>query len=125
MKWFCPNCWQQIERKTNKCPHCNYNLIEFEKISYEDKLILALKNPMRENRMFSIYMLGQISSTKAVKPLYELSCSSSDTIELFYIAKTLKLINTKESIKYLYKLKEKNNMLLTNFINKLEEKYGN
>ncbi|WP_291493651.1 hypothetical protein [Desulfurella sp.] len=68
MKWFCPNCWQQIERKTNKCPHCNYNLIEFEKISYEDKLILALKNPMRENRMFSIYMLGQISSTKAVKP---------------------------------------------------------
>ncbi|MGC9168073.1 MAG: HEAT repeat domain-containing protein [Desulfurella sp.] len=125
MKWFCPNCWQEIEKETNKCPHCNYDLTEFEKISYEDKLILALKNPIRDHRMFSIYMLGQILSPKAVKPLYELACSSSDTIELFYIAKTLKLINTKESIKYLYKLKEKNNMLLTNFINKLEEKYGN
>jgi hypothetical protein len=125
MKWYCPYCWKPIDKDTTQCPHCGHNLSEFEELSYEDKLILALKNPTREYRMFSIYMLGQLGSTKAIKHLCELSQSSADTIELLYIAKTLKSINTKESLNCLHKLKEKNNVLLNNFINKLEGKDGN
>ncbi len=120
MKWFCPYCWSEVEKNTTKCPQCGHNLREIEKLSYEDKLILALKNPIRENRTFAVYMLGLVSSQKAIKPLYELALNDSNTIELFVIAKALKLINTKESLEYLNKLKEKDNAILKNFINKLE-----
>lgn len=120
MKWFCPYCWSEIEKNTTKCPKCAHDLTEIDKLSYEDKLILSLKNPIRENRTFAVYMLGQLYSQKAAKPLYEIALENTDTIELLYIAKALKMIKTQESLDYLKKLKEKDNAILKNFINKLE-----
>ncbi len=116
MKWFCPFCWAEIQKNTKICPKCNKNLQEFQKLSFEDKLILGLKNPVTQNRKFVIHVLGNIKSYKAVKILGKMLLENRDTFELCEIARTLKKINTPEAINYLKAASNTKNLILRKVI---------
>lgn len=67
--FFCPQCWTEIPESARECPHCGYDLSIYERLSYEEKLILSLRHPLRENRMMAIRLLGDLKSEKAVAAL--------------------------------------------------------
>ncbi len=122
MKWFCPFCWAEIQKNTEICPNCKKNLKDFQNLSFEDKLILGLKNPVTQNRKFIIHVLGNIKSKKAVKYLGKMLLENRDTFELCEIAESLKKINTPEAINYLKKaLSTKNLILKKTILSLLEE----
>ncbi len=112
MIWFCPFCWAEVQENTKVCPKCNKNLTEFSNLSFEEKLILALKNPITQNRLLVIYILGKIKSKKAVNSLGKMLLENRDTLELCAIAKTLKQINTPEAIDFLKKAYYTKNSIL-------------
>jgi hypothetical protein len=63
---FCPNCGGEIRENASVCPHCQYELANYNHLPYEDKLILALRHPVRENRILAIQLLGDIRSKSAI-----------------------------------------------------------
>jgi HEAT repeat protein len=64
--YFCPDCWKEIDECTTVCPHCKYDISEYGNLSYEGKLICALRHPIRENRMMAIQLLGEMHSHMAL-----------------------------------------------------------
>jgi predicted amidophosphoribosyltransferase len=58
-KWFCPYCWYELKEEDNVCSNCGADLSRFSILSYDEKLILGLKSPITQNRMFVIYVLGK------------------------------------------------------------------
>ena len=70
--WFCPFCWHEINKDDSICPFCEKSLEEFQHLSYEEKLILSLDNPISENKLLSIALLGKIKSTKAFEKLFNM-----------------------------------------------------
>ena len=66
LTWFCPECWKQIEFQDIKCPRCGHSLSRYDNLSYEEKLIAALRHPIRENRMLAIQLLGDLRSQAAL-----------------------------------------------------------
>ena len=97
MKWFCPFCWKEIDEKDKNCPFCKGDLGKFQSLSFEEKLLLGLKNPIYQNRMFVIKTLGKIKSQKAVKSLCKHLNSPVDPYEIMETLKALSLIDTKEA----------------------------
>jgi predicted amidophosphoribosyltransferase len=43
LRVFCPNCWIEINAEDNICEGCGFRLATFDSLSYEAKLLLALK----------------------------------------------------------------------------------
>ncbi|MGC8677978.1 MAG: HEAT repeat domain-containing protein [Hydrogenobaculum sp.] len=125
MKWFCPYCWAELDKNYDSCPRCGHSLIDFIKdfinLGFDDKLILGLDNPIIENRMMIINILGKRRVQNATKKLYNMLFEKRDTYELIEIANALFLIASDEALSCLRKTKEnlKDNKILTNFISKL------
>lgn len=84
---FCPNCWKEITKEANACPHCGYVIAEYESLSYEKKLINALHHPVRENRMMAIQVLGELHSRDAL-PIF---ASILETEEDYYVIRQIML----------------------------------
>lgn len=97
MIYFCPNCWQDVEDKAARCPHCGYELAEYDRLSYEDKLLMALEHPVRENRMIAIVALGRLGSRKAVPLLRHIAMATDDFHEAQAVAEALALIGGADS----------------------------
>jgi hypothetical protein len=55
---FCPECWKETESQNIKCAHCGCNISQHNNLSYEEKLLAALRHQIRENRMLAIQLLG-------------------------------------------------------------------
>jgi hypothetical protein len=51
------------------CPKCGFNLADYKKLSYEDKLIQSLNHPLPGRRNIAAQVLGNINSIKALKNL--------------------------------------------------------
>lgn len=98
--WFCPFCWHEINKDDSICPFCEKSLEEFQHLSYEEKLILSLDNPISENKLLSIALLGKIKSTKAFEKLFNMLLSSNNTIESIEILKALIEIDKEKTIQY-------------------------
>lgn len=79
--FFCPQCWEEIPESALDCPHCRYDLSSYERLSYEEKLILSLRHPVRENRMMAIRLLGELKSEGALAALE----SVLESEEEFYV----------------------------------------
>ena len=82
---YCPNCWQNLEESALRCHHCGYDLAEYDRLSYEDKLLLALNHPVCENRMLAIEVLGKLKSQRAVPALGEMAAATED----FHVAQAI------------------------------------
>jgi HEAT repeat protein len=81
--FFCPQCWEKIPGSVLECPHCRYDLSGYERLSYEEKLVLALRHPLRENRLMAIRLLGELKSQMALA-LFE---SMLKTEEDFFVVR--------------------------------------
>jgi hypothetical protein len=81
--FFCPECWKELPESVLECPHCRYDLSSYERLAYEEKLVLALRHPLRENRMMAIQLLGELKSQAALA-LFE---SMLKTEEDFYVVR--------------------------------------
>lgn len=121
MRWFCPFCWKELDKPFAKfCPECKNNLISFNNLSFEEKLILGLKNPVSQNRKFIIECLGNIKSKKAVDILCKMLFEKRDPYELMEIAKALYKINSPSSINCLQNFADfTNNKILKSYISNL------
>ncbi|GAB6078602.1 HEAT repeat domain-containing protein [Hydrogenobaculum acidophilum] len=120
IKWFCPYCWSELDKDYEICPHCGHSLKDFTNLDFDDKLILGLDNPIIENRMMIINILGRRRVSKAAQKLCEMLFDERDTYELIEIANSLFLIGSNDSLDCLINAKEKlkDNKILTNFISK-------
>ena len=117
IKLFCPYCWAELDKEYDICPYCKSSLEEFMKLDFDEKLILGLSNPVTENRMFVIEVLGKRKVEKAVHKLCEMLFSQRDTYELIEIVKTLYLISSNEAISCIKEARDKiNNKILASFI---------
>jgi HEAT repeat protein len=85
MFYYCPNCWQNLKESAVNCPHCGYDLSEYDRLSYEDKLLLALNHPVRENRMMAIEVLGRLKSQRVVPAFQEIVAATED----FHVAQAI------------------------------------
>jgi HEAT repeat protein len=89
---FCPYCWREIQRGIQTCPYCGSDLREFEKLSYEQKLLRATDHPIRENRMLAIQLLGDLRSSPAVDVFKNLLETEQDIYVIGEIVRALRAI---------------------------------
>lgn len=66
LTYYCPNCWTIVQEDQQVCPNCGYVLEQFEKQSFEDKLLAALHHTVPERRIMASQILGNRGSQKAV-----------------------------------------------------------
>lgn len=78
LTYFCPGCWSKIPAQTRICPACGYDLREFERLTYEQKLLLALRHPIRENQLAAVRILGQLGSQDALPEFQRLLEDETD-----------------------------------------------
>jgi hypothetical protein len=64
--YFCPKCWHEMGPDAGKCVSCGYDTAEYSLLSYEQKLLLALSHPIRENRLLAVQLLGELKSSAAL-----------------------------------------------------------
>ncbi len=104
--YFCPRCWSELKRNYRKCPVCGYDIREFERLNYEDKLIVALKHPVREFRINAIRLLGRMKSEKALDYFEQIIEKEKDVFILKEVAEALSKIDTERGEKLLRRLAE-------------------
>ena len=115
--WFCPYCWSEVEENDRVCPNCGADLSTFSSLGYDEKLILALDNPIAQNRMLVIEVLGKRKVQKAVYKLCKMLFEYRDTFELIEIAKALLNIGTYDAFECLKKrIKIEDNIILKRFL---------
>lgn len=90
---------------TDICPHCGYAISEYESLSYEKKLICALKHPVRENRMTAVQILGELRSHMALPAFTSILEKEEDFYVIREIIQALNKIGGEESKELLRRLK--------------------
>ena len=64
--YFCPSCWSVVPEKAAACPQCGADLNEFDRLTIEQKYLLALHHPVSENRIIAVQFLGELGSRAAL-----------------------------------------------------------
>ncbi len=120
MVWFCPYCWHEVKEDDRTCPNCGANLESFHSLDFDSKLLLGLRNPVVQTRMFIIELIGKRKVKSAVQELCKLFRESSDTYELIAIVDALHSIGTEEAIDCIRHVGfEKGNSVVEKHIQKL------
>ena len=104
LRFFCPGCWMEIGEKADRCPQCGYALKDFQGLSYEKKLLMALHHPLRENRMMAIRILGNLASQATVSALGDLLACEKDYYVIREIIGSLLKIGGTEAIQRIERL---------------------
>ncbi len=100
MRFFCPKCWAEFDEDKEVCPRCG---LKFKDLSYEDKLIMALRHPVLDFKINAIRTLGRLGSKKAVKAFEKMV--EEETIPIILeIVEALAKIGGDESRKLLERL---------------------
>jgi HEAT repeat protein len=121
MTFFCPICWKEIEESENICPHCDADITEHDKKSFEEKLINALKHPERETVQRAVWILGRLKSTKAVEPLRVLFDQTDNVFLKMDILDALNEIGTLDAIDLIIKAIDSYERLVRNKAKELLE----
>jgi hypothetical protein len=95
--FFCPECWEEIPESALECPHCRYDLSSYGRLSYEEKLILALRHPLPENQLMAVRLLGDLRSTRAVEYFQEMLAADANFYLVREIVRSLRRIGTGEA----------------------------
>ncbi len=103
--FYCPKCWKEFKDEIRNCPFCGFNLDEFDRLSYEDKLITALSHPVADYRINAIKILGTLKSEKAVEKFEEM-LDREDILTILEIVDVLGKIKSKKAKKILERLKK-------------------
>jgi hypothetical protein len=86
---YCPYCWEKVEERDTICGACGGKLSEYHALPYEEKLLLALRHPFRENRAVAIHILGKLKSEKALKEFERQLIENNDIFDLYEIMMAL------------------------------------
>jgi HEAT repeat protein len=70
-----------MERDVGKCAVCGYDTAEYGRLPYEEKLLLALSHPIRDNRRMAVQLLGELKS-KAALPRFKAMLNTEDDFYL-------------------------------------------
>jgi HEAT repeat protein len=103
MTFFCPMCWKEIKYDDKRCPTCAVDITEYEKKSFVEKLINALRHPERETVQRAVLILGKLKSIKAVKPLVILFELTSNPYLKIEILDFLNIIKTPDAVNVIVK----------------------
>ncbi len=120
-EYFCPRCWYSSKKNFEVCPKCGFDLREFEKLPYEDKLILALNHPVREYRLNAVRLLGRLKSEKAIEKFREM-VKHSDVITTLVIIEALSQIPSEKSLELLDELTKHSSPVISKKAKKAKEK---
>ena len=85
LTFLCPNCWSEVKEGEKICPKCHSEIEALGQRSYIDKLVGALHHPWASNRMWSVYILGEIGDKQAIKPLVDILDQVWDTQEFLFL----------------------------------------
>ncbi|ADC64337.1 conserved hypothetical protein [Ferroglobus placidus DSM 10642] len=110
--YFCPRCWSEFKEDFEFCPVCGYDLKNFDKLSYEEKLIVALKHPVSDYKINAIRLLAKLRSEKAVFE-FERMIEEEDTIIVLEIIEALSKIPTEKSLELLKRLAKSNSKVIS------------
>ncbi len=85
MTFLCPNCWSEVEEGEKICPKCHSDIESLGKRSYIDRLVMALHHPWPSNRMWAVFILGEMRDKEAIKPLVDSMDQVWDTKEFLFL----------------------------------------
>jgi hypothetical protein len=81
-----------VPEDARQCSHCGADLgID---VSYEDKLVGALRHPVPETRLLAVQLLGEIHSNRAVSEFARILAEELDPYLLRGVLTALALINS-------------------------------
>lgn len=66
LTFYCPECWAIIPEEYVSCPHCGFDLSQFSRSTYEEKLLKALHHTVQERQLIAAEVLGKIGSRRAL-----------------------------------------------------------
>jgi HEAT repeat protein len=66
LTFYCPECWATIPEEYVTCPHCGFDLSQFSRSTYEEKLLKALHHTVQERQLIAAEVLGKIGSQRAL-----------------------------------------------------------
>jgi HEAT repeat protein len=95
--YWCPRCWRELPADAATCPACGYDVEQYSALPYEQKLLLALRHPVMENRMLAVQALGRRREQQAVPALQQLLEGEVDFYLLREVLEALAAIATDES----------------------------
>lgn len=116
--YFCPFCWEELKDNLIICPNCNSDLRKFSSMPFEEKLIYALKHPVREIRKTAIFIIGLKKMRSAIKELEKILIYEEDSIMIIEILNSLKNIGTEEAMEIIERFKFHSSSLISSYINK-------
>ncbi len=103
--FYCPNCWRWGPTILEICPACGYALADYHALSYDERLVRAVRHPVRENRMIAVELLGKRRYAPAVAVFAELLATERDYYTIREVARALRRIDTPESQAVLNRLR--------------------
>lgn len=83
---FRPACWRVVDPRKCACPACGYDLLAYERLPFEQKLLLAVRHPVQDNRLVAIQSLGRMKSAAAVPVFAEILASEESSFVIRKIA---------------------------------------
>ena len=95
--YFCPNCWRWGPTVQEHCPACGYALADYHALSYDERLVRAVRHPIQENRMIAVELLGKRRYAPAVAVFADLLATERDYYTIREVARALRRIDTPES----------------------------
>ncbi|MFN3505067.1 MAG: HEAT repeat domain-containing protein [Caldimicrobium sp.] len=101
--FFCPHCWKEVAQDAKRCPYCGADITEFDKKSFEEKLIDSLNHPIRDTVQRAVWILGRLKSYRAVNPLIKLFEQSDNPYLKREILEALYEIGVEEGIEFIKK----------------------
>jgi DNA-directed RNA polymerase subunit RPC12/RpoP len=67
MRYYCPNCWKDFwDLDFEVCPNCGYNITDYKKKDYVDKLIKVLEHKDGEVRHWALMILAKKKVKRAI-----------------------------------------------------------
>jgi hypothetical protein len=98
------------------CPHCRYDLARYSQLPYEDELILALRHPIRENRMLAIQLLGDLRSKSAIPVFGSILHEENNFYAIREIVRALRKIGGMEGEELLTALRKHKSKLVKDLL---------
>jgi hypothetical protein len=66
LTYYCPNCWQTVNERDERCPACGFILERYDEMAFEDKLLTALHHSVPERRIMAAQILGNLKNRRAL-----------------------------------------------------------
>jgi HEAT repeat protein len=69
LRYFCPNCWEELSGAAITCPACRVDLSQADSLPFSDKLRQALHHPEPKTAVRAAWILGERREHSAVPNL--------------------------------------------------------